>query len=83
MTSFLQDWGPSVNVGSFDILDAESCGNSVIVDADLGRAGDKKVWVNRQTLQLGFPPYDQCPQENRIYDLFRNVKYRLHGRTYK
>jgi hypothetical protein len=41
------------------------------------------VWVNRQTLQLGFPPYDQCPQENRIYDVFRNVKYRLHGRTYK
>jgi hypothetical protein len=83
MAAFLQDWGPSVNVGSFDILDAESCGNSVIVDADLGQAGDKKVWVNRQTLQLGFPPYDQCPQENRIYDVFRNVKYRLHGRTYK
>jgi len=84
MTSFMQDWGPpSVNVRSFDILDAESCGNSVIVDADLGQAGDKKVWVNRATLELGFPPYDECPQQNRIYNFYRNVKYRLHGRAYR
>jgi hypothetical protein len=84
MTSFMQDWGPpAVDVHSFDILDAESCGNSVIVDADLGQAGDKKVWVNRRSLELGFPPYDQCPEGNRIYNLFRNVKYHLHGRTYK
>jgi len=84
MNSFLQDWGPSaMEVRSFDILDAESCGNNVIVDADLGPAGDKKVWVNRQSLELGFPPYEQCPQQNRIYDLYRNLKYKLHGRTYK
>jgi hypothetical protein len=84
MTNFLQDWGaPSVEVRSFDILDAESCGNSVIVDADLGQAGDKKVWVNRATLELGFPPYDECPQQNRIYNFYRNVKYRLHGRAYR
>jgi hypothetical protein len=83
LTAFMQDWGPPVDVHGYRILDAESCGNSVIVDADLGAAGDKKLWVNRNTLELGFPPYDQCPQENRIYDLYRNVKYQLHGRTYK
>jgi len=38
------------NVRNFSILDAESCGNNVIVDADLGAAGDRKLWVNRNTL---------------------------------
>ena len=83
MNAFLQDWGPSVNVRSFDILDAESCGNNVIVDADLGQAGDKKIWVNRKTLELSFPPYDVCPEQNRIYNFYRAIKYRLHGRTYQ
>lgn len=84
MSAFLQDWGPkSMDVHSFDILDAETCGNSVIVDADLGAAGDRKLWVNRKTLELGFGPYEQCPQQNRIYNFYRNVKYQLHGRTYK
>ena len=84
MEAFLQDWGTqAINVTRFDVLDAESCGNNVIVDVDLGPAGNKKLWVNRKTLELGFPPYDQCPQQNRIYDFYRNVKYRLHGRTYK
>jgi hypothetical protein len=84
MTAFLQDWGPkAMDVHSFTIMDAESCGNSVIVDADLGPAGDKKLWINRQSLVLGFGPFEQCPQQNRIYSFYRNVKYQLHGRTYK
>jgi hypothetical protein len=83
MSAFLQDWGPSFQLQSFDILDAESCGNNVIVDAEFKPAGEKKVWVNRKTLELGFPPYDLCPEQNRIYDLYRNIKYRMHGRTYQ
>ena len=83
MESFMQDWGPSEDVHNFDILDAESCGKSVIVDADLGPAGEKKVWVKRENLLLGSPPYDQCIEQNRINNLYRNIKYRLHGRTYK
>ena len=84
MNEFLKDWGPqAMDLHKFTIMDAESCGNSVIVDTDLGPAGDKKVWINRQTLELGFGPYEQCPQQNRIYSFYRNVKYQLHGRTYK
>ena len=84
MASFMQDWGPkSVDVHSFTIMDAESCGNSVIVDADVGAAGDRKLLINRQTLELCFGPYGVCPQQNPIYNLYRNVKYQLHGRTYK
>lgn len=56
----------------------------MIVDADLGPGGDKKVWVNRASLELSFPPpYDGCIQQNRIYNFYRDVKYRLRGRTYK
>jgi hypothetical protein len=85
MGAFLQDWGPNaMDVHKFTIMDAESCGNSVIVDTDLGPSGDKKVWINRESLELSWgPPYDGCIQQNRIYNFYRNVKYRLHGRTYK
>ena len=84
MESFLRDWGPpGTDVRSFQILDAESCGNTVIIDTDLVPAGERKLWVNRETLRLTFPPYDQCLQQNKIYSLYRNVKYSLHGRTYK
>jgi len=85
LSKFMEDWGPqAMNVSGFDILDGESCGNSVIVDIDAGLAGDRKIWVNRETLDLSFPPYERgCPQRNRIYDFVRNMKYRLHGRTYQ
>jgi hypothetical protein len=84
MSAFMQDWGPgAMDVHSFTVMDAESCGNSVIVDTDLGPAGDKKLWINRHSLVLSFGPYEQCPQQNRIYTFYRNVKYQLHGRTYK
>jgi hypothetical protein len=86
----MQDWGPpAVSIGNFEVLDGESCGSGVIVDVDAGAAGDKKLWVERDSLVLGFtPPWPnvspgQCPQGNRIADFVRNLKYRLHGRTYK
>jgi len=28
-------------------------------------------------------PNGECPQRNRIADFVRNLKYRLHGRTYQ
>ena len=85
MAAFMRDWGPpATNVRDFDILDAESCGNVVIVDTDLGSAGDKKVWISRKNLALSFPPYEQgCLRQNRIYNLYRVLKYKLHGRTYQ
>jgi hypothetical protein len=98
MDAFLHDWGPPVVVKGFTILDGESCANSVIVDVDAGAAGDRKVWVDRDTLELSLPPNERgCVQavvdesgnlyyrslHNRIYEWFRNLKYRLHGRTYQ
>ena len=80
-TDFMKDWGPDVApVSSADVLDGESCGSGVIVDVDAGKAGEKKLWVERNTHFLGFPPYDRCPQGNRLHDYWRNIRYRFHGR---
>jgi hypothetical protein len=80
-SEFMKDWGPQVSpVNSIDVLDGESCGSGVIVDVDAGKAGDKKLWVERDTHVLGYPPFDRCPQGNRIHDLWRNIRFRLRGR---
>jgi len=84
--AFMRDWGPqTVPLGAFEVLDGESCGSGVIVDVDTGKAGDKRLWVERKDGILSFPPpgMDRCPQGNRIYDFFRDVRYRMHGRTYQ
>jgi hypothetical protein len=86
LASFMQDWGPeAVSVGNFEVLDGESCGSGVIVDVDAGKPGHKKIWVDRGDGILSFPPpgMERCPQGNRIYDFFRDLRYRMHGRTYQ
>ena len=80
------DWGPqAVPTGVFQVLDGESCGSGVIVDIDAGKAGDKRLWVERKDGSLSFPPpgMERCPQGNRIYDFFRDLRYRMHGRTFQ
>jgi hypothetical protein len=98
MSDLMRDWGPPVDVSGFAILDSESCDKSVIVDVDAGHAGDRKVWVDRASLSMSFPPNEfGCVQalvdrrgnlsyrykHNKIYEWFRNVRYRLRGRTYQ
>lgn len=81
ISEFMKDWGPEQGrVDDIDVLDAESCGSGVIVEVEAGKAGNKKLWVERETRVLGFPPFERCPQGNRIHDLWRNIRYRLHGR---
>jgi hypothetical protein len=85
LASFMRDWGPEAfPAGGFEVLDGESCGSGVIVDVDAGKAGDKRVWVERKDGALSFlpPGIDRCPQGNRVYDFFRNLRYRMHGRAY-
>ena len=82
MPEFMKDWGPSQGPFSgVDVLDAESCGSGVIVEVEAGPGGDKKLWVERETRQLGFPPFERCPQGNRIHDWWRNIRFRLRGRA--
>jgi hypothetical protein len=80
---FLKDWGrEAVPPGAFQVLNGESCGSGSIVDVDAGKAGDKRLWVEDGTRALGFPPASECSRRNRIYDFFRDLKYRVHGHTY-
>jgi hypothetical protein len=87
--SFMQDWGPQATpVTSVDVLDGESCGSGVIVDVDAGKAGDRKLWVERKTGILGsLPPnvaeIGRCPQGNRIYDWVRGLRYKMHGKKFQ
>jgi len=104
MSDFMRDWGPPVDVSGYAILDGESCDRSVIVDVDAGHAGDRKVWVDRASLSMSFPPNETRPpnergcvqalvdgrgnlwyrdKHNKIYEWFRNLRYRLRGRTYQ
>ncbi len=89
MARFMEDWGPAgLPLTSFDVLSGESCGSGVIVDTDAGRAGDRKLWVETKDHTIGsLPPniaeLGRCPQGNRIYDFFRDLKYRMHGRRYQ
>lgn len=81
---FMKDWGPEVvPPGTFEVLNGESCGSGTIVDIDAGKAGDKRLWVENGTRTLSYPPAPECgPRRNRVYDFFRDLKYRLHGHTY-
>lgn len=80
MAEFMKDWGPDkVTPTDVDLLDAESCGTGVIVEV-ASKNSDQKLWVERGTHVLGFPPFERCPQGNRIHDLWRNVRFRLRGR---
>ncbi|HWB82690.1 MAG TPA: hypothetical protein VG675_01035 [Bryobacteraceae bacterium] len=82
MDEFMKDWNdPSAPVTNVVIRDVQSCGSGVIVDVDTGKAGVKKLWVERQTLNVGFSPFPECPHHNRIADILRSWKYRMHGWT--
>lgn len=81
MSEFMKDWGPNqAPVGDFAVLDSESCGSGVIVEVDTGKAANKKLWVERNSHVLGFPPFERCPQGNRIHDWWRDFRFRLRGR---
>ena len=84
MPAFMQDWGPPAGLpNNVVVIAGQSCGSGVIVDADAGQAGDKKLWVERDSLSIGFPPFSECPRQNRISEFIRHIKYRIHGRTLK
>jgi hypothetical protein len=86
---FMEDWGPAaLSVSTIDVMSGESCGSGVIVDTDLGKAGNRRLWVETSDRTIGVLPPNiaelgRCPQGNRIYDFVRDLKYRMHGRTYK
>jgi len=56
LQSFLADWAPNPGPGTYRISKSRSCGSGVIVTLASTDHGPQKLWVERQTLALGFPP---------------------------
>jgi hypothetical protein len=66
MQSFLQDWGPQsahADLSSARVAKSRSCGSGVIITVDYDKKSGKedKLWVERDSLILGFSPWPGCP----------------------
>lgn len=64
MNKFLEDWGPgSKGAGSSDIhiSDTESCGNGVMVTAQIGPDRQEKLFVQKGSTAVSFSPLPVCP----------------------
>jgi len=62
MDSFLADWGPGkADVSNFRIERSRSCGSGVILTVDFDKNRQEKLWVERDSLTIGFSPMPGCP----------------------
>jgi hypothetical protein len=59
LQAFLEDWGPQSGRGNprdYRIAKSRSCGTGVILTVDLDRSRRERLWVQRDSLVIGFPP---------------------------
>jgi hypothetical protein len=59
MESFLEDWGPNSGRGDpsrLRVAKSRSCGSGVILTVDAGLSRRERLWVERDSLTIGFPP---------------------------
>jgi len=66
MNSFMQDWGPEKgDPTQYKITRSKSCGSGVLLNVTFGN--EKNVlWVQRDSLVLGFSPFPGCPAPNAL-----------------
>jgi hypothetical protein len=66
MDAFMEDWGPSKgDPSSARITRSKSCGSGVIMTVEFGKQ-EEKLWVQRDSLVLGFSPFPGCPAPNAL-----------------
>jgi len=59
MQAFLDDWGPASGRGdpaTFRIAKSRSCGSGAILTIRSTGLREEKLWVDRGSLLIGFPP---------------------------
>ncbi len=64
---FLDDWGPNspnVKASAVEIVKSRSCGSGVIITVKLGDR-EEKLWVDRESLVMGYSPWPTCPASGR------------------
>jgi hypothetical protein len=65
MAAFLRDWGPQgshPDAADYRIARSRSCGTGVILTVDFPKSQQEKLWVERDTLTIGFSPLPGCPR---------------------
>ena len=80
LSKFMDDWGPQsvpVAAGSYHITSADSCGSGVIVDVDAAPGNHPKLWVERDSLNLGFSPMEHCPSRTPFKIFLTSTRNRL------
>ncbi|MEX2261021.1 MAG: hypothetical protein WD696_03675 [Bryobacteraceae bacterium] len=61
---FMEDWGPdspNADVSSANVSRSRSCGEGVIVSLRVVSDREEKLWVDRESLAIGFSPWPGCP----------------------
>jgi len=64
LKSFMDDWGPQsprADIRSYRVKKSRSCGSGVILTVDFGKNQEEKLWVERDSLTMGFSPWPGCP----------------------
>ncbi len=62
MEAFLEDWGPGTR-SQYRIVKSRSCGSGVILTIDDRGPRRERLWVQRDSLLIGFaPPPDLLPK---------------------
>jgi hypothetical protein len=60
MRAFMQDWGPQSPHGGlkgYSIARSRTCGNGVIITVNIPEQQQERLWVDRQSLVVGFSPF--------------------------
>lgn len=59
---FMDDWGPDGrDPRAFRVIKSRSCGSGVILTVDTGKEEPERLWVERESLTLGYSPWPGCP----------------------
>jgi hypothetical protein len=61
MDEFLKDWGPPSGKSGYSITKTRSCGSGVILTVAYPNRQEDKLWVERESLVIGFSPWPGCP----------------------
>jgi hypothetical protein len=63
MPEFMRDWGAQTGKRDAKVAKTRSCGSGVIVTVEYPGHPEDKLWVERESLTIGFSPWPGCPAQ--------------------
>jgi hypothetical protein len=58
---FVRDWGPEAGKAEGRVGKSRSCGSGVIITVRYPAKPEEKLWVERESLVIGYSPWPGCP----------------------